>query len=32
VSPVRNRVPPLKKVLQIAEKYRASTELSVPSF
>ena len=30
VSPVRIRVPPLKKVLQIAEKYRDSTELPEP--
>jgi hypothetical protein len=32
VSPVRIRVPPLLKVLQIAEKYRDSTELPRPLF
>jgi hypothetical protein len=32
VSPVRIRVPLLKKVLQIAEKYRDSTELPKPLF
>jgi hypothetical protein len=31
VSPVRIRVPPLEKALQIAEKYRDSTELPKPS-
>ena len=31
VSPVRIRVPPLLKVLQIAEKYSASTELPMSS-
>jgi hypothetical protein len=31
VSPVRIRVPPLLKVLQITEKYRTSTELPKPS-
>ena len=30
VSPVRIRVPPLLKVLQIAEKYRDLTELPEP--
>jgi hypothetical protein len=32
VSPVRIRVPPLEKVLQIAEKYRDLTELPKPLF
>jgi hypothetical protein len=32
VSPVRIRVLPLKKVLQMAEKYRDSTELPKPLF
>jgi hypothetical protein len=32
VSPVRIRVPPLLKVLQIAEKYRGSTVLPKPLF